>query len=435
MQFPTPNGIACRFHKRLKKNTIRTLSLGMALAMVFTSSFVMPATAVEKTASCGHEEHKHDDSCYEKKLICELEETEDQPAHEHTDECYTIEKTLTCGLEESEGHTHDESCYDEEGNLICGLEESDGHTHTDECYTEEKILTCDKSTEEVKGHKHTDECYEKVLTCEKEEHEHTLICYTNTSADLESQSDWESTIPANLTGSWATDLVTVAKSQVGYRESEYNYQVEEPESEDGEERALGYTRYGAWYGAPYADWCAMFVSFCLNYAGIPSSAIPYAASVPSWVSQLQAKGMFAYASDYVPKKGDIIFFTYDGDGQGDHVGIVESVKKDKDSGVTTIKTIEGNSGDYVKINTYDMSDSTILGYGKLPKLCSCYKIQRTVTCGQEVTGHVHDYSCYDDDNNLICGKEQTSGHIHSLSCYNVEQVKVCKDDCKCSCHG
>jgi hypothetical protein len=30
----------------------------------------------------------------------------------------------------------------------------------------------------------------------------------------------------------------------------------------------GITRYGQWYGDAYGDWCAMFVSFCMNNAGI-----------------------------------------------------------------------------------------------------------------------------------------------------------------------
>lgn len=58
--------------------------------------------------------------------------------------------------------------------LICGKEE---HTHTDACYTTEKVLTCGQ--EESADHQHTDACYteETVLTCDKEEHTHTAECY------------------------------------------------------------------------------------------------------------------------------------------------------------------------------------------------------------------------------------------------------------------
>ncbi len=40
----------------------------------------------------------------------------------------TLERIATCGYEE---HTHDETCYDDSGALICGLEE---HVHTDACF-------------------------------------------------------------------------------------------------------------------------------------------------------------------------------------------------------------------------------------------------------------------------------------------------------------
>ena len=58
--------------------------------------------------------------------------------------------------------------------LICGKEE---HTHTDACYTTEKVLTCGQ--EESADHQHTDACYTEgtVLTCDKEEHTHTAECY------------------------------------------------------------------------------------------------------------------------------------------------------------------------------------------------------------------------------------------------------------------
>lgn len=180
------------------------------------------------------EEHSHTSECYTevKTLICTEEEHEAIPAHTHTDECYTTEtveqKDLTCGLEEGanaveaqpavEGHHHTDACYtitpaveatyDEEGNeltaavpeqrtLTCGLEESEGqpaveavpgHVHTEECYTtqqvEKQVLTCglEEHDEEIPAHHHTDECYaiEMVLTCDKPEviaHEHTDDCY------------------------------------------------------------------------------------------------------------------------------------------------------------------------------------------------------------------------------------------------------------------
>ena len=129
------------------------------------------------------------------------------------------------------------------------------------------------------------------------------------TADVESCADWDAMMSwLDLTGVWADDLVTVARSQLGYTESALNFVV----GESG--RTYGYTRYGDWYGMPYGDWCAMFVSFCLYYAGIPQSAVPYAASCSNWVSMLASyeytDGSSIYASvdsGYIPSAGDLVF--------------------------------------------------------------------------------------------------------------------------------
>lgn len=59
----------------------------------------------------------------------------------------------------------------------------------------------------------------------------------------------------------------------------------------------------------------------------------------------------------VPTPGSLIFFDWNQDGSSDHVGIVESCDG------TTVHTIEGNSGDAVKQNSYTVNSQSILGYG------------------------------------------------------------------------
>lgn len=401
-------------YEKSRKHWKRWQKLVGALACIVvfctTYALILPAITMERTAYCGYEEHTHGEECYTKELICGYPENPAaQPtvAHQHTDACYTEEKELICGKEESEGHTHtdeckhteqvlicnvpeseghthSDSCYNEAGELICGKEESEGHihtdscyetrvtyvcgkeeseghTHTDACYETKKVLTCGQ--EETSGqtssdtHVHTDACYKKVLTCEKEEHTHTLICYSNPNADVETAEIWERTIPTELSGIWADDVLAVAKSQLGYRESTDNYIVEE----DGT-TMKGYTRYGAWYGDSYGDWCAMFVSFCLNYAEVPRNEVPIDCNCQNWIQTLSDRGMyFDASSDYQPEPGDLIFFSIKKNGTSDHVGLVAEVNE------YTIKTIEGNSGNQVEYNTYDINDARILGYGELPE--------------------------------------------------------------------
>lgn len=401
-------------YEKSRKHWKRWQKLVGALACIVvfctTYALILPAITMERTAYCGYEEHTHGEECYTKELICGYPENpaaQSTVAHQHTDACYTEEKELICGKEESEGHTHtdeckhteqvlicnvpeseghthSDSCYNEAGELICGKEESEGHIHTDSCYETrvtyvcgkeeseghthtnacyetKKVLTCGQ--EETSGqtssntHVHTDACYKKVLTCEKEEHTHTLICYSNPNADVETAEIWERTIPTELSGIWADDVLAVAKSQLGYRESTDNYIVEE----DGT-TMKGYTRYGAWYGDSYGDWCAMFVSFCLNYAEVPRNEMPLDCNCQNWIQTLSDRGMyFDASSDYQPEPGDLIFFSIKKNGTSDHVGLVAEVNEH------TIKTIEGNSGNQVEYNTYDINDERIIGYGELPE--------------------------------------------------------------------
>ena len=152
-------------NRRTRRLFSRAVSLVAAfLVFVTTYALVLPAITMEKTASCGMDEHQHSDSCYESVLICGQEENE---GHHHDDSCYTVTKELNCQLEEHR-HSREAGCYDEEGNLICQLSE---HTHDDSCYREVKTLTCGR--EESEGHHHTDACYEKVLVCGKEVHTHS----------------------------------------------------------------------------------------------------------------------------------------------------------------------------------------------------------------------------------------------------------------------
>lgn len=357
------------------------------VAVLTVSALVLPAVTMGHSAYCGKEEHTHTNECYKEQLICGYEEGSGT-AHVHDDSCYTEEKELICPLEETPGHTHTQDCISTERQLvcgneepehehtsecyevtetyICGQEESAGHTHTDECYKVNKVLTC-TADESKAAHQHTDACYEKVLVCTKEEHTHTLICYSDPTADVESRQTWEQTMAkVELSGDWSEDVIAIAQSQLGYHESKTNYIVN---TVDGEEVMKGYSRYGEWYssaygewyGDTYADWSGMFVSFCLYYAGIPDNQFIWDADCSRWMTSLSKANLYGSAGQYTPVQGDIVFLDYDKDGTVDHAGIVEKVN-DKEIG-----TIEGDSEDSVSRRTYKLTDDKLMGYGILPE--------------------------------------------------------------------
>lgn len=139
----------------------------------------------------------------------------------------------------------------------------------------------------------------------------------------------------------SSDIVSVALSQVGN---------------------IGGEPYWSWYGfSERVDWCACFVSWCANECGyIDAGVIPKFAGCTSggmaWFkehSQWQER-------DYVPNPGDIIFFDWASNGlagDADHVGIVEKVENGR------IYTIEGNSDDSVRQNSYPVGYFEIRGFG------------------------------------------------------------------------
>lgn len=336
--------------------------------------------SVVTNLTCGQEEsegHIHTESCSKTEMLlsCELEESdshshsdncfsavttnvcgqEEIPAHVHTDECYTDVTVYGCGLEETEGHSHNSECYTSVTTYSCGEEEIPTHVHTETCYeyVQEQICALDANPE----HQHTAECYGQKLICELPEHVHSLVCFADPTADLETAANWTATLPA-ITGNYAQDVLAIAGSQLGYTESTRNYIVNEDNSLNG------YTRYGAWYGSPYGDWCAMFVSFCLHYAGVEE--VPLDANCPNWIKQLQEADMYELSGNYEPVGGDIIFFDWDADNESDHVGLVAEFVPATDTSAAMVRTIEGNSSNTVRYNTYNLADTTIMGYGLLP---------------------------------------------------------------------
>ncbi|MCD7864297.1 MAG: LPXTG cell wall anchor domain-containing protein [Lachnospiraceae bacterium] len=218
----------------------------------------------------------------------------------------------------------------EEGTEPGTLEDSDTSDNKTDALPAMILLSEATETEEW----YLNHGYENVLICDKEEHTHTVKCLMDETADVETAEDWEATLPENLNGTAAENLVAVALSQLGYSESEQNFSL----SEDGETKN-GYTRYGAWYGNTYGEWNAMFVAFCLHYAGISEDDFPVNSGAYAWAVKLAEADLYAAADDYTPNAGDLIFLDTDEDGKADQVGIVESVTE----GALTVSSGESDT--------------------------------------------------------------------------------------------
>lgn len=132
-------------------------------------------------------------------------------------------------------------------------------------------------------------------------------------------------------------LVAIAQSQIG--------------NEGGE-------TYWRWYGfESRVDWCAIFVSWCADQAGmLETDSMPKYAVCDDGIRWFIRNGKW-YNRRIEPKAGMIIFFDWDDDGVSEHAGIVEKCEDG------LVYTIEGNSHDVCKRKWYVIGDKTIMGYG------------------------------------------------------------------------
>ena len=344
------------------------MMLVLALLTTLFVNWQLHGVGISMTADyhCGYEEHQHTAACYEKVLTCGYEEGEpetpvtssdssadlvsaysaaepeelEEPVqtepetiwvpHEHTDACYEERRVLTCYQEE---HEHTDDCFDEYGALICGEFE---HIHDDSCYTTEYELVCgldegelveepnpayqempasrpvvDLPTEPVETtpdepvlHHHTDACYTEELVCTIPEHHHTVECLADTQADVETAEEWQAAANVALNGNWAEDLLTVAKSQLDYQQSDKNFKLDV----EDQQVLRGYSRYGAWYGNPYGAWDVMFLSYCLHFAGVPQTVVPQRAGVMALHSDLRGSQWLTDADGSTARPGDIVIY-------------------------------------------------------------------------------------------------------------------------------
>ena len=198
----------------------------------------------------------------------------------------------------------------------------------------------------IPEHTHDEVCQSGETACTLVEHVHSISCYADQSADVETQLDWQSMFADYpYTGNLQDDLVGIARMQVGYRESTLNFEV----GDDGIRR--GYTRYGAWYGVPYNDWSAIFVSFCLHYAGADPIAMPGNTGAASMAEIWKTLDRFASPGTYVPSAGDLVFFG------NNTVGIVTQVQN------ATCYAICADVDDSVCTTAVALSDASIAGWG------------------------------------------------------------------------
>lgn len=168
------------------------------------------------------------------------------------------------------------------------------------------------------------------------------------------------------------------------------------------ERSDGYSKYGAWTGDAYSEWCAEFVCWCVHMtdqlygSDLLNTVYPYYTGQNTGRDWFVARGRFVYrrgyapdwgwqwlkgangmmeTNDYIPLPGDLVFFSYNSAGDTVHVAIVEYSAYAEDGSVK-LHVIEGNNPDSVKRSVYALDNSQVLGFG-----CWRDAVDTTITFG------------------------------------------------------
>ena len=114
------------------------------------------------------------------------------------------------------------------------------------------------------------------------------------------------------------DIVNIAQKQVGFVEGPNNDNI-----------------YGTWYGINNQPYCAMFVSWCFAQANathlVAAQTQKGFSYCPDGLAWFQKNKQVIGKYDGLP--GDIVFYSFSGNGQPDHVEIIVGASKD---GITTI---------------------------------------------------------------------------------------------------
>jgi len=182
----------------------------------------------------------------------------------------------------------------------------------------------------------------------------------------------ETVIDTGESPAFVSQLLGVAKEEIGYTEGSNNY-----------------TKYGEWSGDAHAAWCAEFVCWCVdqtdqrfgttllnviypNYGGqnvgrdwfIARGRFVYRkGNCPDWGYQwLRGSDHLLTKNEYIPHPGDLVFFSYNQAGDTEHVALVEYCTRDA-AGDVTIHVIEGNNPSAVQRNQYRLNNSQVLGFG------------------------------------------------------------------------
>lgn len=245
-----------------------------------------------------------------------------------------------------------------EGKTYCGFEEHKAHSSEEGCYEIKNVMDFENPED---GDEEPVCAEREVLVCKKEIHTHTLQCYSNPDADTEDETVWlQSVRSAKLGDDTGENVLSIARTQLGYRESEENYLANDGDT------VRGYSRYGDFTGDKYCDWGIAFCQFCVKYAGVPGDCFENAVRSDRWIKAVEKSGFYRN-TEYIPKTGDIVFLT-DKNEVKNKAGVIEKVYKNSKGNIEKLDIIEGNFENSVCQRTVNSAEGSIYAYCEIPSV-------------------------------------------------------------------
>jgi len=98
-----------------------------------------------------------------------------------------------------------------------------------------------------------------------------------------------------------------------------------------------------------------------NEAGLLGDVVPRHASTTVGANAYMDRGLYERnGRGYQPREGDTIFFANPSTGRFNHVGLVVAFDQQNNR----VYTVEGNTGNMVRIRNFDLNDPRIHGFGR-----------------------------------------------------------------------
>ena len=422
------DGLIVKNSRRLAWKRI-VFVLGCVVVFCTTYALILPAITMEVPTYCGFEEHIHTDECYKQitseSIITTIPAESSPILHHHTEACFDELGGLICGEADYVVHTHDENCYDDGGNLWCPLPEISMHIHDESCNIPQDV--------ENEFHIHTDECYEisEKLICGFDTPETDISgseIIGGIAGELTTSTD-ESIFPAPPADEFASGEVTTAAENDAAEPAlpEISESVAEPISMPVAQPIIS---------EPISEAVTTAQTDDSGFGEIiPGIGSPVDGTVTAAPVHQHTDECYVYEKTLICAKTESVGAPELGENAlglmaigSESYGFMENHEEP----TATIELDEPNlSNESIcadLLETYDAFGNLIEPANQDETAEPSDSLNAAVCTLPEVILHEHDFNCYNESGELVCGMLAVRAHQHTQECngicYIAEEIAI-----------